>query len=121
MGYSDLSIDGSDMASDARYAVCEAIFKALKKELKNDANEFNTPGYCNIAMMVDEHLLPGKFYESGHEGLLDVVAQARDRLVVAIDAAKKSSHWRSEEARKEHITAFGRLLKSCKSYTDKGA
>ena len=48
----DISIGGSDEASDFCSLVCEKIRKECKKELKNKANEYNTPGYINIALLL---------------------------------------------------------------------
>jgi hypothetical protein len=54
MGFMDLSIIGSDQAADSASVVVEAFAKALEKEFKEEANEWNTPGWLNVAMIIDE-------------------------------------------------------------------
>ncbi len=52
MGFMNISIAGSDEASDFCSLVSEKIRKECKKELKNKANDYNTPGYINIALLL---------------------------------------------------------------------
>lgn len=52
MGFMDISIGGSDNASDFCSEVVENIRKHCKKELKNKANSCNTPGYINVALLL---------------------------------------------------------------------
>ncbi len=52
MGFMDLTIGGSDNASDFTSEVVETVRKKCIKELKNEANEYNTPGYINVALLL---------------------------------------------------------------------
>ena len=57
-GVSDLSVVGSDGASDCWYSVKKEMLKAalplLKKEMLDKGNEFNTSGAINVAMILVE-------------------------------------------------------------------
>ncbi len=47
-----ISIVESDMASDFCSEIVETIKKKIVKELKNKANEYNTPGFINSALVL---------------------------------------------------------------------
>ena len=53
MGYMDLSIGGSDNASDASYCLSKVIVKELKKEEKRQDNGYNTDGVINVALILE--------------------------------------------------------------------
>lgn len=53
-GFMELTVNGSDTASDLQADVYEAIAKVLKDALKNKGNQYNTPGYLNVAMILIE-------------------------------------------------------------------
>lgn len=67
----NISIGGSDEASDFCSLVVDDILKKCQKELKNKANEYNTPGYINIALLLKSmisqenefHFMYGKDWE----------------------------------------------------------
>lgn len=53
MGYMDLSIGGSDEASDAFYVLSKQIVSYLKKEEKQITNCYNTDGIINVALILE--------------------------------------------------------------------
>lgn len=56
MGFSGLYSWGeSDGAADFRYNLVEAINKSFKKELKNNGNRYNTPGWVNALLLFKEY------------------------------------------------------------------
>ena len=56
MGFMSVTIGGSDNASDFAYTVGDKIGKEMLKELKEDSNQYNTPGCINVALFVEEIL-----------------------------------------------------------------
>ena len=56
MGFSGLSHwNESDGAADFRAVIARALNKAFKKELKNEANCYNTPGWVNALLLFKEY------------------------------------------------------------------
>lgn len=57
MGFSSISINGSDKASDLAYATNCALAKVLKKGLSEDSDTgFNTPGPINVALYFESYI-----------------------------------------------------------------
>lgn len=54
MGFMNLSVVGSDQASDSASKAADAFAKQLEIEFKEKANEYNTPGPLNVAMIIVE-------------------------------------------------------------------
>jgi hypothetical protein len=108
MGYMDITIRGSDAASEAQYEVCRAIAASLAAELNEDHSQFNTAGCVNVAMIVDEHLLPGGFKSNGK--LKKVVQRAHKMLSALLKEAKESTAWPDKKSQKRHVKTFTRLL-----------
>lgn len=52
----DVSVMGSDSASDAAYNLAKVITKQLRSELKDKGNDHNTPGVVNVAAIIGEML-----------------------------------------------------------------
>lgn len=55
-GFSGLSVIESDKAADAFYDIKMTVIKKLEKILKDKGNAYNTPGYVNAAMIMNEYL-----------------------------------------------------------------
>ncbi len=58
-GFYNLTVVGSDSASDLASEAAGAMAKVLKKGMKDKGNEYNTPGYVNVAMILGN--LPDMF------------------------------------------------------------
>lgn len=89
MGFMDLTVRGSDKASDFYYLLTKEVAKVLEKELKNEANQYNTPGWINVAMIFDESLInafPGKT----DCGVADELVVIGEKVVKIITAFQKS-------------------------------
>ena len=54
MGFMCLSVYGSDQASDSASTCVEAFTRQLRLEFVKSANEHNTPGPLNVAMIIAE-------------------------------------------------------------------
>jgi hypothetical protein len=65
----------SDNAADLRAFLLYNMAETLKKELTEKANEYNTPGFINVALVLEDKTIFGKidknyrsnFYEVTHE------------------------------------------------------
>lgn len=55
-GVMDVSVMGSDSASDAAYNLAKVITKQLRSELRDKGNDYNTPGVVNVAAIIGEML-----------------------------------------------------------------
>ena len=56
MGFMGLSNwSESDNAADFHATLTQYINSAFRKELKNEANEYNTPGWLNALLILKEH------------------------------------------------------------------
>lgn len=54
MGFMDLSVGGSDNAADSASNAVEAFAKQLETEYQEPGNAYNTPGFINVAMIINE-------------------------------------------------------------------
>lgn len=108
MGYMGLDSYGdSDMASDFVSSIIDKIGKECKKELKNTANEFNTSGHINIALMAEAFLKDIPIY---HESVLySVLIVARARIKSDLEEAKNVTAWRDRDM---HVKAYKRMIKN---------
>ena len=55
-GVMDVSVMGSDSASDAAYELAKVITKQLRRSLSDKGNDYNTPGVVNVAAIIGEML-----------------------------------------------------------------
>ncbi len=78
MGFMSYTVNGSDSASDAAFVMANTIAKTLQKELLDQGNDYNTPGYINVCMIAVEQLAPGNIQS---EKLYWVVNKARSMLL----------------------------------------
>jgi hypothetical protein len=76
-GFSSYTVNGSDTAADAYEEMCNVMAASLAKALKFEGNRYNTTGAINVAMIVKEHLLPGKLI---NDKLQAIVKKALDKL-----------------------------------------
>lgn len=70
MGIMDYSLAGSDNAADMAQVIYDETLVRLKKRLPKKDNEYNTDGILDVAMFIEESLLPQvKVVKSfGHDG-----------------------------------------------------
>lgn len=96
----------SDNAADFKYVFEEKIrseaIKLINRELKDEANEFNTPGYINVALLV----------EAGAITDLMMTTEQADRIIQCLERA--ASKWDSDLA-----TDIKRMIRSMKKLRKK--
>ena len=117
MGYMGLEKVGeSDNASDLRY-VCELAFiKELNIGLKDKANFCNTPGFINVALIIESGVLD-KFESYVVQEKLEhkKLIAGLEKLVKDSDKKKKDA-WGDEGNRVMHHNACKRMLKNVKKF-----
>ena len=108
MGYMGLGSYGeSDNASDFVSGIIDKIGRECKKELKNTANEFNTSGHINVALMAEVLLKNIPIY---HESdLYSALISARAKIQKDLVEIKAEGQWRGRDM---HIKAYKRMVKS---------
>ena len=119
MGYTDISIYGSDMASDLAYTVAAAMVKELEKGLKEkDDYGANTEGPENVACFLEELILPNaKMWAKISYGKLhSLAAKAMVGLQEKIAIANNPEGWNTEKNRLEHVASYDRLLRSLNKF-----
>jgi len=94
----------SDNAAGFFYQISEVVDKLVKKELKNKANCFNTPGVVNVALLIEDEKID--LESLGDDTIKDLI----DRLTKIIKLTS-SETWEDESSKKEHLDAYKRLLK----------
>jgi hypothetical protein len=120
MGYSGLSVGGSDTASDAAYDMLCAMIKSLNETLAEEGNEFNTGGVENVAFILDELIIPaGKaYFYLGNPDFSKLVTKVEVNLTKLLKATEKET-WEDKESKRYHIKAYARLLKRLREYIAK--
>ena len=117
MGYMGLDhSDESDNAADfvCKYKTAKTMVqrrKLISEELKNEDNDYNTSGWVNIALAMEEGVVR-------HD---DLTATQKESLIELLlkeklnsDSSKKS-RWGDEKNRVMHNNAYKRLLKIVKT------
>ena len=105
----------SDGAADFVYTYKEATTMAKRRklidtELKDFANNYNTPGSVNIALAIEGGILR-------KEDLTEVQLYTLRDLLTELkvkSSAKYRKEWSDESGRIEHNNAYKRLLKAVK-------
>lgn len=137
MGYSNISIGGSDMAADTWYVADKAFrmegpaaaLRALRQELEHgEHNEYNTDGCINVALvLVDSYMedrdgaiqlcdeLPkaGTHYQELVKDTLDKLTQLRSTWADA-DWGDNNRRRDGTDNKKWHLDAVDRLLAGLK-------
>lgn len=71
MGFMTVSVSGSDTANGFAMCVGDQIATLMRKELKQVNSMWNTDGYCNVALLFDEFIIPSGLFVR-HEALQKV-------------------------------------------------
>lgn len=111
MGYTDLSIQGSDDASDLMGEIMEKMANVLRKEMKKKANEFNTPGCVNVGLVFEEVILRNKKIFGNNGELYKVALETQKILERMIEKCKKDN-WS-----KQYINRCQKILDVLRKYT----
>jgi hypothetical protein len=79
-GFSDLSVGGSDTAWDCMYLIKQTICKILAKELKQKGNNFNTEGFVNVAMILEEYFKNTKIFSRSDDEFVKIKGDCMEAL-----------------------------------------
>lgn len=118
MGYTALTIIGSDLAADAAADMIAVIVKSLKKSLKEKGSEFNTNGTVNVAMIFHEFITPNhNFAKLADEKLYKLAETVHARLEKIIEASQRAE-WDEGDNKRYHISRYKNFLASLKKYME---
>jgi len=117
MGYSDLTLSGSDEAAELAGSIESCMVKILEKELKMTTNEYNTDGIINVAMFFDECIIPCKYWgiSAYDDGLIRLAEKTAKKLKKRIDDTVKDD-WDDKANKRMHLTAYRRLLRRLRKF-----
>jgi hypothetical protein len=118
VGIMDLSVTGSDAASDFNYTLGKAILKILKEEaVKDSGNRLNTDGFTNVCLVVEELVIPGNHFISDDEWV-KFVAKLVFYIKKVIVQLKKSKDEDSEDSEnlKHYLDRFREMQTSFEKY-----
>lgn len=96
MGFMDISIGGSDNASDFCSEVVGNIRKQCTKQLKNKANCYNTPGYINVALLLKSFISEENEFHFTYDNWNTIWEKLND------DFSKSNVHYNNESVNKQH-------------------
>ena len=114
MGYMGLSEwKDSDNAADICFELQKAVQKVFNKEIKDKANEYNTPGPVNFGLLIEDGILPIRLLKQSQVTLL------KNGLDKLIKESSKKTDPLNEENRRMHHNAYKRILKSVEKEENK--
>ena len=121
MGYMNLSVIGSDMAADIAYEVIEEMGEKLLEEASVENNEFNTDGCINVAMFIEEFVVPAPgwtAFVSSDWKLFKAAVKAEKLLVKRTERTGKryKSRWDDEDNRVMHRERYQEMLDALRSF-----
>ena len=110
MGYTDLTIQGSDMAAGCAENVGNIMAKALSEEFKVKENEFNTDGPINVAMFFEEVICPNEafIYNDKLRALAQRVVKYLDKHIVLVQKSK-DEEW---DGKQYHLRRYRGMKKT---------
>jgi len=118
MGYTDITLGGSDGAADIYYSVREEskkaslkIIKILKRELKADHSCYNTQGATNVAMVLTEGDFKDVFLVPESRDLVEATIAGMNEL---IEKAKGPDAWDDLGNRDWHMKRWRELIRKLK-------
>ena len=115
MGYMGLdAIGDSDMASDFVSGVMDKIADECEKEIENEANEYDTPGYVNIALFAEAYLMKESLY--GDSKLIKILKKVLVKLEAKLTKMNNEKDWdnRPGHGKKMHVKAYERMISNLK-------
>lgn len=117
MGYTDISISGSDMAADLGYSIADSIALLLNTELQNNENScYNTNGCVNVALIFEELINKTSFMS--HEDELYKVAKECRHILEQDLKNSVAAEWDSKDNKDWHINRYNELILELQKYID---
>lgn len=117
MGFTDMSIMGSDTAADMALDIGNMLAKALKEESKEENNEYNTDGIENVAMFFEEVICKSNNVFSYNENLTslanDIVKSLKNRIK---NLSKKE--YKNDENAQRFISRYRQMTKSINEWIE---
>ena len=123
MGYMDLTITGSDYASDAMGAMTKDMVKSLRNTLKEDGNGggFNTGGVENVSMILCSVVCGNSDFDYC-QTLIDFIAKTvlpkLRKLIVRSDKTMDWSDAGGDSNKKWHLEAYRGWQKKLEEWLD---
>lgn len=97
----------SDNAADFRGGLLDTMAEALEKELKETANCYNTPGFINVALVMEDKTLFGKIEKHDRSYFYEVAQETIKMLEGAIaDPDWANGHRRSLKRMKKNLETW---------------
>lgn len=115
MGYMGLNTIGeSDGASDFVSGIMDKIAEECEKEIKDNANCYNTPGCVNIALFAEAFLMKEPLYGDG--ALIKVLKKTATKLKAKLVEMNKAEDWdpRPHSGKDMHVKAYERMISNLK-------
>lgn len=119
MGYTDITIYGSDIAEDNFAETIEALkkkgigaaIKILNKALKEDYGGFNTSGPENVGMILTESTISSILaLDEKFDTLVESTIEALDKKI----KSDKKADWEDQANRDWHLKRYRQILKNLK-------
>lgn len=114
MGYADITMVGSDTASDLGCDIVDAIVKELKKALPDQGNRYNTNGCINVALVFEELINKAEFMLYDPD-LLEIAEECKTLLGQHANEMKNAK-WSSLENKNWHLQRYNELLVELEKY-----
>lgn len=96
----DYSIVGSDAASDFAHNVADAVAAVCQKELKDKGNRYNSPGFINVALLIEAMIATSPEVFIGHDKMRKVAVEAGamlDRVLAELNVARQKYERQQEQ------------------------
>ncbi len=111
MGFTDMSIMGSDTAADMASNIGDMLAKKLTKESKVKDNEFNTDGIDNVAMFFEEVICKSNNVFSYNDNLIYLANNIVESLKNRIKGLSKKEY-RNDDGVQEFISRYRQMTKA---------
>ena len=109
------SISSSDEASDFASLIIGGIRLEIEKEMHNEANQYNTPGYINIALLLKSMVSDSnEWYFTYAEEWGGILQQLEDRF------EKELEGWNATNMKDDYIALYEFIKKLNKTSIDNG-
>ena len=117
MGFTDMSIMGSDTAADMTRDIGDMLAKKLAKESKTKENEFNTDGIDNVAMFFEEVICKSGNAFSHNDDLLALADKIANSLKSRIKELGKKEY-KNDESAHSFIRRYRQMLKAINKWIE---
>lgn len=117
MGFTDMSIMGSDTAADMASDIGDMLAEKLAEESKTKENEFNTDGIDNVAMFFEEVICKSGNVFSYNDNIIALANKIANSLKNRIKKLSKKEYKNDESAR-EFICRYRQMLKAINKWIE---